>query len=247
MKMKRLVSFFMGCFAIILLSGCITDKHLSAGGDLLTAATVTNDDLIKMSKEMRVVGDKQNKVAPANNKYAQRLARLTNKLKNEDGLDLNFKVYITKDINANATADGSIRMYSGLMDMMTDDEIFYVIGHEIGHVKGGDSLNAIRVAYTTSGVVKAAGAASGTVAALTDSQLGDLLNAAVNAQFSQKQEYAADNYGYNMMKKYKVDTNAAVSALRKIDALGQSGGFLSSHPNSADRANKLENLIKSGK
>jgi Zn-dependent protease with chaperone function len=50
-----------------------------------------------------------------------------------------------------------------------------------------------------------------------------------------------------MMKKYKVNTKGAVSALRKIDALGSSGGFLSSHPNSADRANRLEELIKKGK
>jgi len=245
--MKRLGFFFLGCIAVVLISGCLTDKHLSAGGDLLTAAAVTNDDLIQMSREMRAVGDKENTVAPVGNKYAQRLASLTDKLNKEGGLNLNFKVYLTQDVNANATADGSIRVYSGLMDMMTDDEIFYVIGHEIGHVKNEDSLKQIRTAYLTSGIIKAAGATSTTIAALTDSQLGDLLHTAINAQYSQKAEYEADLYGYNMMKKYKVDTRAAVSALHKINSLGQSGGFLASHPNSADRANRLEGFIKSGK
>jgi Zn-dependent protease with chaperone function len=50
-----------------------------------------------------------------------------------------------------------------------------------------------------------------------------------------------------MMKKYKVNTMGSVTALRKIDGLGKSGGLLSSHPNSADRAKKLEDLIKKGK
>jgi putative metalloprotease len=245
--MKRLSLLFLGFIAAFLLTGCFTDKHLSAGGDLVTAASITNDELIKLSREMRAVGDLENKVAPAGNKYAQRLASMTDKLKKEDGLDLNFKVYITNDINANATADGSIRVYSGLMDMMTDDELFYVIGHEIGHVKHGDSLKQIRTAYLSSGIIKAAGAGSKTVGSLTDGQLGNLLHAAVNAQYSQKAEYEADNYGYNMMKKYKIDTMGAVTGLRKIDALGKSGGFLSSHPNSADRAKKLEDLIKKGK
>jgi len=247
MMMKKLVFFLLGCFAVVLLTGCLTDRQVSAGGDILTAATITNDDLIQMSKEMRAVGDKENKVAPPNNKYAQRLARLTDGLKKEDGLDLNFKVYLTPEVNANATADGSIRMYSGLMDMMTDEEIFYVIGHEIGHVKNGDSLKQIRTAYLSSGLIKAAGAAHAGIAALTDSELGGLLHTAINAQYSQKAEYEADLYGYNMMKKYKVNTKGAVSALRKIDTLGESGGFLASHPNSADRANRLEGFIKSGK
>ena len=172
---------------------------------------------------------------------------MTDKLRKEDGLDLNFKVYITKDINANATADGSIRVYSGLMDMMTNDELFYVIGHEIAHVKNQDSLNQVRKAYLSSGIIKAAGASNRTVGALTNSELGGLLHVAINAQYSQQAEYAADEYGYNMMKKYRVNTQGAVTALRKIDSLGKSGGFLSSHPNSADRANRLEKLIQSGK
>ena len=245
--MKRLVSLFLGCVAVILLNGCVTDQHRSAGEDVLTAASVTNEDLIQLSKEMRAVGDKENKVAPANSKYAQRLARMTDKLKKEDGLDLNFKVYLTRDINANATADGSIRVYSGLMDIMTDNELFYVIGHEIGHVKNEDALKQIRTAYLSSGIIKAAGASSKAIGTLTDSQLGDLLKAVINAQYSQKAEYDADLHGYNMMKKYKINTSAAVSALRKIDSLGKSGGVLASHPNSADRANKLAELIKSGK
>ena len=241
--MKKLAFLFLGCIAALSLASC-TGKYADASGDLLTAATITNSELIRLSKEMRDVGDRENTVAPASNMYAIRLAKMTDKLKNEDGLNLNFKVYITKDINANATADGSIRVYSGLMDMMTDDELFYVVGHEIGHVKNQDSLNQIRKAYLSSGIIKAAGANSQT---LSKTQLGGLLHAAINAQYSQKAEYAADEYGYKMMKKYNINTRGAVTALQKIDSLGASGGLLASHPNSADRANKLEKLIQSGK
>ena len=36
---------------------------------------------------------------------------------------------LSKDVNANATADGSIRVtYAGLMDMMNDQELLGVIG-----------------------------------------------------------------------------------------------------------------------
>jgi uncharacterized protein YicC (UPF0701 family) len=52
---------------------------------------------------------------------------------NEDRMRLNCKVYMTQDVNA--TPDGSIRVYSGLMDLMTDQELRGVLGH--------DDVNAI--------------------------------------------------------------------------------------------------------
>ncbi|MCC8194235.1 MAG: M48 family metalloprotease [Deltaproteobacteria bacterium] len=229
-----------------LLGGCITDKQLSAAGDLYTAATISNEELIELSRQMRAVGDKENKVAAKNSKYAKRLARLTDRFKKEDGLDLNFKVYITPEINANATADGSVRVYSGLMDMMTDNELLFVIGHEIGHVADGDSLDKVRMAYASSGAIKAASAANqGAAAVMNTAQLGDLLYAVLNAQFSQKQESDADAYGYNLMKKHKIDTKAAVSALEKLG--GGSTEIMSTHPGSADRAKAIQKMIDADK
>jgi hypothetical protein len=40
---------------------------------------------------------------------------------------VNYKVYMAKDVNAFAMANGCIRVYSGLMDMMTDNEVEAVI------------------------------------------------------------------------------------------------------------------------
>ena len=230
-----------------LLGGCITDAQLGAVGDLYTAATISNEQLIEMSREMRAVGDKENQVAaPDEEKYGSRLARLTKRFLKEDGLTLNFKVYLKNEINANATADGSIRVYSGLMDMMTDNELLFVIGHEIGHVADGDALDKVRMAYASSGAIKAAAASDKrAAAALSSAQLGDLLNTVLNAQFSQKQESDADIYGYNLMKKYKIDTKAAVSALKKLG--GGSASIMSSHPGSADRANALQKMIDADK
>lgn len=242
--MKRFALVAATFFSLGLLGGCITDGHINAAGDLFTAAAVSNDELIELSREMRAQGDKEEKVATGKNKYAVRLARLTDRFKKEDGLDLNFKAYITPEINANATADGSIRVYSGLMDMMTDNELIFIIGHEIGHIKDGDSLDKIRMTYATSGAIKAAVGSGGNIgAALSGAQIDELLHTVLNAQFSQKQEYAADAYGYALMKKYKIDAKAAVSSLKKLDDLGKSGGVLASHPNSGERAAVIQKKI----
>ena len=224
--------------------GINLDKAVEAGSDAYKAATLSEQEVQAMGKQSADELDKLNKIAPAANAYAKRLEKIVASLSREDGLKLNFKVYLVTDVNAFALPDGSVRVFAGLMDMMTDDEIYFVVGHEIGHVKNGDSADAYRVAYAASAARKGAAAVGGTAAALSASQFGALCEAVLNAQFSQSQESAADRYGLQLMKKYKRDTAAAVSALNKLAALGASGGFLSSHPDPKDRAAALEKLRK---
>ena len=116
--------------------------------------------------------DKHNPVLPEDNPYTQRLRKLTEGITDADGIPLNFKVYHVIDINAFACPDGSVRVFSSLMDIMSDDELMGIIGHEIGHVMKRHSKNAFRQSLLTGALKDAAGAANNTVAALTDSETG---------------------------------------------------------------------------
>jgi len=51
-------------------------------------------------------------------------------------------------------ANGTIRVYSGLMDMLDDGELRFVIGHEMGHVMKNHIRKKIRLAYAASAVRK---------------------------------------------------------------------------------------------
>lgn len=57
------------------------------------------------------------------------------------------------------------------MDIMTDDELLAVIGHEIDHVKNEDTKDAIKSAY-----LKAAALEAGSAATLNESQVGKMAN-----------------------------------------------------------------------
>jgi Zn-dependent protease with chaperone function len=54
------------------------------------------------------------------------------------------EMYVTMDPNPNAWTYGHtkpfITLTSGLIDMLSDEELFFVIGHEVGHIKGGHVL-----------------------------------------------------------------------------------------------------------
>lgn len=210
--------------------------------------TLSNSDVQGYVKQAVAQMDAQNQIAPASSKYTQRLNKLTSNLRSVDGTPLNFKVYITKDINAFACADGSVRVYSGIMDLMTDDELLGIIGHEIGHVANQDSKDAFKQALLNSAMMDAVGSANSNIASLTDGMLGQLAQSLMSAKYSRKQESEADDYGYDFLKLNGKNPYAMVLAFEKMQQLeggnGQATGSLanafSDHPDTAKRIKNMQ-------
>ena len=226
-----------------------TGKLLNAGADVVKAATLTDEQIAQLCRESVAWMDEHNPVAADDNEYAIRLKRLTEGITDADGLPLNFKVYLVIDVNAFACGDGSIRVFSSLMDLMTDDELMAIIGHEIGHVIHADVKHAMKNAYLASAARNAAGAAEGTtLAKLSDSELGNVVTAFTDAQFSQKQEYAADEYGFKFCIDHGFSPYGMAQSLEKLVELSQGAKastvqkMFSSHPDSEKRAARVREM-----
>ena len=125
-------------------------KAISGATKVVSAATLTDEQMTEYVAEYIDWMDKHNQVCADDNEYTIRLKKLTEGLTDADGIPLNFKVYYVIDVNAFACADGSVRVFSSLMDIMTDEELLGVIGHEIGHVAHRDSKKGFRTALLTS-------------------------------------------------------------------------------------------------
>lgn len=222
-------------------------KIVGAGKDLAAAESISDADLKLQFDDIAVQSDRENPVAGPNTPYGKRIAALSKGLKNHDGLNLDIKAYMVKDVNAFAMGNGTIRVFAGLMDQFTDDEIRYVIGHEIGHVKAGHSKKRMQTALRASAIQKGAQAGGGGVGRIAGGQLGDLFRKVVTAQHSQANEKEADDYALGFMKVKGYQQMAAVTALDKLTALsGGSGGglpWLSTHPSPKERAKRLRAQI----
>ena len=208
-------------------------KVVQAGTDAAKAITLSDADIAAMSREYMQWMDTHNPLTKPDTEYGKRLEKLTGHIKEVDGLKVNFGVYEVVDVNAFACGDGSVRICAGLMDIMTDDEVMAVVGHEIGHVIHTDSKDAMK---------NAAGAASSTVSKLTDSELGAMAEALAGAQYSQKQETEADDYGFEFSIKHNLDPYAMYNALNKLLELSADAPkeskfqkMFSSHPDTAKR------------
>lgn len=230
-------------------------RVIQGGTKAVQAMTLSNNDIIGYVQQYIKESDSKNKVLGPETTYGKRLATLTKGLTDVNGMPLNFKVYENSEVNAFACADGSVRVYSGLMDIMTDNEVLGVIGHEIGHVAHEDTKKAFKQALLNSALKDGIASTSSTVAALTDSQLGALGDALAKSKYSKKQENQADEYGYQFLKSHGKNPIAMVQAFQKLQQMEQASGqqssfvnnLFSDHPEISKRIANMQKLcIKDG-
>lgn len=249
--MKKRTYILITFFAIISSAGAMAQLNLSrifsAGAKTLQAITISDAQIESHVKEFIKASDTTNKLCAADDPYSIRMEKIVDGINNRDGL--NIKVYRATDVNAFACADGSIRVYSGLMDIMSDDEILGVVGHEIGHIKNKDTKDAFRTALLSSALRDGIASTGDVAAKLSDSQLGKVSDALVNSRYSQKQEYAADNYGYEFLKSHGKNPWAMALSFEKLREMEKKMGgdksnkvqqLFSTHPNIEMRTKKMQ-------
>ncbi|MDH4317972.1 MAG: M48 family metallopeptidase [Desulfobulbaceae bacterium] len=248
----QFIRFFLYLFLLpllfVLVAGCEnTDIDLAteAGLEALNAVTLTDEQVRQISLRAASEMDGKNQVAELSNPYAKRLGELVSAHQEENGISYNYKVYLDPTVNAFAMADGTIRVYSGLMDMLDDGELRFVIGHEMGHVAQKHIKKKLMLAYVGSAVRKGVASQDNVAGDIARSGLGGLIESLVNAQFSQQEEREADDYGLIFLKKKGYQPAKAISALQKLATLGNKHSFLSSHPAPGKRAERLDNIINS--
>ena len=220
-------------------------RAVQGGMYALQALTLTDAQVQDYVHQYITQLDAQSTVLPESNAYTKRLRNLTKGITDVDGTPLNFKVYKENEVNAFACADGSVRVYTGIMDAMTDNELLGVIGHEIGHVALKHTRKQMQQAMMTSAALEGLASASTTAATLTDSQLGAIGEAIIGAQFSKSQESQADDYGYSFLVNSGKNPWAIVMSFEKLQALangatpGPVENLFSTPPDTATRIQRM--------
>ncbi len=247
--MRLLTLFIISFISAFTLTGCAngsfdTNAALALGGGAVQALTLDEASVKQTATLAAKEYDSKHKVAASNDPYSIRLAKMTRSLQNYDGLTLNFKVYKADEVNAFAMADGTVRVYTGLMDAMPDDQVLAVIGHEVGHVKLKHSYHQMRTQILSNTALQAAAGVGGIVGSLSQGQLGQLATGVVSAQFSQRDELAADSFAVTLLRSLGKDPRAMTRSIQTLKAkFGAGGGFMSSHPSNDERINNLERMI----
>ena len=253
--MKKLA--LIGALALMMMASCSslkvvdTNSAVNAGAAAVQALTISDSQIKELCSQYMVESDGQNTILPADNSYTQRLDRIMARFHNISDLNLNYKVYQSSTVNAFASGDGSVRVYSGLMDAMNDDEVFAVIGHELGHLINKDVRDAYRASYLMVAARYGIGAFSQTAGAISQGFLGDLGQQLAQNAFSRKQETQADETAFQFCIQNGVDPYAMYHALNVLVSLeGNSGSsgkiaeLMSTHPDTQKRAAHIKDMCE---
>jgi len=246
--MKKLLILAAALTCLVSSCGTFNSEYALAGGmQAVQAMTITDEQVREYVHEYITQLDAQSTVLPESNAYSKRLAKLTAGLTEVDGVPLNFKVYKTDDVNAFACADGSVRVYTGLMDLMDDDEVLGVIGHEIGHVALKHSKKEMRAQMMAEAARYGLAATGGAIGQASASELGTIGETLVMASYSKKQECAADDFGYDFLKAAGRNPLCLAEGFEKLQSLstGSSSSnsvnqLFSTHPDTATRIARIQ-------
>ena len=145
---------------------------------------------------------------------------------------LKVRVINVGTVNAVALPGGNIFLFRGLLqEAKTPDEVAGVVGHEIGHVRNRDVMQALLRQTGLSLVLGGVGGNS-----------GGYLNAMVSATYSRSAETRADGYAIDALRRGRITPVATAGFFARLAAaeakLGQAAaalGYLASHPMSQSR------------
>lgn len=156
--------------------------------------------------------------------------------------DLEVQVYKDddSDVNAFATVGGNIVFYQGLLDKLkTEEEIAFVMAHEMGHVADRDVLQSMGRSLLMTIILSSLG---------LDGTVNELFNGVANLQaldYSRQQEIDADSFAVNLLYRTYGHANSASSALKALDTTILDTNTIlkygSTHPRQQER---LDNIVK---
>lgn len=246
--MNRLVILGASVAVVLGLTGCYTVPEtgrsafiLPLGSDVAQGAAAFSD--IK-SKE-KISRD------PVVNERVNRIGRRIADAVGSDlpGAEWEFVVFdAPKTVNAFALPGGKVGVYTGLLNLAADDdELAFVMGHEIAHV------TARHGAQRMSQGVLAAGLGVLLDAGTRDKGSHDtllagygLLAGGTMLAFSREHESEADYIGLRYSAKAGYDPRASTMFWKKMAAQNKGGGlpeFMRTHPSDERRIANLERLI----
>ncbi|HOS44642.1 MAG TPA: M48 family metalloprotease, partial [Armatimonadota bacterium] len=160
--------------------------------------------------------------------------------------DIHYVIFHDRELNAFALPDGRIYVTSLMAHAVTDDELAFVLGHEMTHIKErhakGQSERATGGALL--GALLAAVLGGGESAIRMGA---DIVGGLTLGHYSRKDERRADTGGLELMARAGYDPQRAPAAMQRlIDRYGRGDasvpvlGWFATHPDSRTRRERLQ-------
>ena len=187
---------------------------------------LSEQDILAISQQACNEMDHRATIPANNHALSKRLNKIAKTLPNNiNNNEINYKVYLNTEPNAWSTANGCIRVNSGLIKLLTDNELQAVLAHEQGHIALKHAIKSFRQAPYIE---------------ITDKANEIIIM--VKQEIAQQYEVEADEYALNLLLKEKIDSIGLVNMLSKMPI--HASEYPTSHPSNLHRKNNILDKLK---
>jgi len=217
------IILFISCVVILMLIGCQSQTRIpptivSPEG----VKSLSENDILAISQQACIENDNKAIIPPDYHHLNRRLSKVAQSLpKRINNIELNYKVYIDTAPNAWSTANGCIRINSGLIKLLEDNELQAVLAHEQAHIALKHGISLFRQAPYIE---------------ITDK--ANELVIIVKEETSHQYEVEADSYAFNLLVRESIDPIGLLNMLTKMPI--HSKNQPTSHPS---RIKRMANIV----
>ena len=161
-----------------------------------------------------------------------------------------FKFHLLADnqtVNAFALPGGQIFITEALFRRLkSEDQLAGVLGHEMGHVVGRHSNEQMANSQLWSGLAQGIGVLLSDGHSNTGAQVANMVAQWRVMKFSRDDESESDSLGVRFMIQAGYDPEALIGVMQilaEVSGGANSSDFMSSHPNPANRMEKIREAI----
>ncbi|PNK18717.1 M48 family metallopeptidase [Cylindrospermopsis raciborskii] len=212
---------------------------LLQGAQILQLSNLSTNQEVELGRQMNDQVGQEIRISRNQQltNYVSQLGRRLVLNANRPNIPYTFQVVEDEQINAFATLGGFVYIHTGLLKAADNEaELASVIGHEMGHIEGKHLIEQMKQRAIASGVASITGLDRSQAVAIG-------VDLALNRPRSRKDEFDADARGLRILTRSGYSPTAAVSFMRKLQSQGSIPTFLSTHPATGDRINRLQQQI----
>ena len=247
----------LSIFSLSSLTGCMSTTSIGAGADRKQFILVSQKSALKKADKM-VKKSLPNGVHQYNHSE-ERVVRLMNTLipyantyvKNGEHYDWNVHVWNSKKVNAGALANGTVVITNKIAfnPNITDEELAFVIAHEMAHVVRQHHRETATWKYAMSPVLLATAVATSGATSIAAAAGHDMYRIG----FSKTTEREADALGIEIYARAGYDPKHAVSLFNKLEplmkdahpVLSRMPAAISTHPSFNTRKKQINKNMNS--
>jgi len=235
-----------------LLAGCTVNREYNVGTHTEDLMFYSTEKEIALGHAYAKIVAKEMKISnsPADiervNKIGQKIVDAC------DRRELNYYFYVisanekgeTEDKNAFAVPGGHVYIYKALLDDLNDDELVFVLAHEVGHIVSRHSVKNAQASTAYGILIAAAGVAS------QDPQFAQGVSfalAQIMCAYSREDEFTADRLAVKYAKEIGHDPKAGIEVMEKLYKENKKKlypiSYFRTHPYTAQRISHIREVL----